>query len=284
MEEAASSLYVLLTLLVSISADMLLRRLPPSWSEGPASDATASAKMPAKRPLRTYSKRTQSDRDGEPVLKRRRTEEQEDNGNRKRRSSEHTSVVGSPKVPSPRTTASATRGSTIMHYFRPVAPSSSSRTTTPKLSSEIDQPASSPASSPPIVTQKAKREHSVQRVGSDRQSHNLTNGSDTETNEESHEAASESSDAAEGGLKECSDTILNRQLPLGRNRDKPRKRAKPTTKKKTSVQTTLSLTMDANFTECKVCNILYNPYHAEDAKIHARRHAAIIRRRNREVN
>lgn len=34
---------------------------------------------------------------------------------------------------------------------------------------------------------------------------------------------------------------------------------------------------DQGFTECKECGMLYNPYHEKDAKLHARRHAAMLK-------
>ncbi|KAL1896798.1 hypothetical protein Sste5346_004431 [Sporothrix stenoceras] len=58
-----------------------------------------------------------------------------------------------------------------------------------------------------------------------------------------------------------------------------------------SVQTTLSLAVaprnggssdSASVRECKECNILYNPLHEKDAKFHARYHASVCRKQQKE--
>lgn len=61
---------------------------------------------------------------------------------------------------------------------------------------------------------------------------------------------------------------------------KKRKTAPPQ-KKKATVQTTLNLAIggSAGMRECKVCDTVYNPFHAEDIKVHAKRHAGILRRK-----
>jgi hypothetical protein len=54
---------------------------------------------------------------------------------------------------------------------------------------------------------------------------------------------------------------------------------------KATVQTTLNLSMadEPGFIICKDCEILYNPLNEKDRKDHARRHAAVIRRKATET-
>lgn len=54
----------------------------------------------------------------------------------------------------------------------------------------------------------------------------------------------------------------------------------PTKKKQQIVQTTLALAVGGNagMRECKLCDTVYNPLHAEDVKVHAKRHAGVLKR------
>ena len=58
-----------------------------------------------------------------------------------------------------------------------------------------------------------------------------------------------------------------------------RTKTNPKPKPTATVQTTLSLSLSSDasgFAECRDCNMLYNPYHEKDARLHARRHAALL--------
>lgn len=52
---------------------------------------------------------------------------------------------------------------------------------------------------------------------------------------------------------------------------------------KQTVQTTLALAIGGNagMRECKVCDTVYNPLHPEDVKVHAKRHAGVVRKERR---
>lgn len=51
-------------------------------------------------------------------------------------------------------------------------------------------------------------------------------------------------------------------------------------KKHKTVQTTLALAIggSAGMRECKVCDTVYNPFHPEDVKVHAKRHAGVLKK------
>ncbi|KUI61547.1 hypothetical protein VP1G_08734 [Cytospora mali] len=57
------------------------------------------------------------------------------------------------------------------------------------------------------------------------------------------------------------------------------KKRKTPPKKQVAVQTTLSLNIGAGagMKECKVCDTVYNPFHPEDVKVHAKRHAVVLK-------
>lgn len=63
----------------------------------------------------------------------------------------------------------------------------------------------------------------------------------------------------------------------------PKKKTKTQPKKKSTVQTTLSLAIggSAGMRECKECDTVYNPFHPEDVKVHAKRHAGVLKLRTK---
>lgn len=67
----------------------------------------------------------------------------------------------------------------------------------------------------------------------------------------------------------------------GQRIHKKQRRKAPPVKKKQAVQTTLSLAIggSAGMRECKVCDTVYNPFHPEDIKVHAKRHAGVLKKR-----
>jgi len=44
-----------------------------------------------------------------------------------------------------------------------------------------------------------------------------------------------------------------------------------------TVQMTLNISTQAAFSECKVCNTVWNPLHPGDVKFHLKQHAAVLR-------
>ena len=94
---------------------------------------------------------------------------------------------------------------------------------------------------------------------------------DTSTNALNQAAAAQSDRRSEAGKRGKKSANAN---------TKPKPKPKPAA---ATVQTTLSLSLsDSGFAECKDCNMLYNPYHEKDAKLHARRHAAMIKAKEKE--
>lgn len=63
------------------------------------------------------------------------------------------------------------------------------------------------------------------------------------------------------------------------NSQPAQKKRKTPPKKQSAVQTTLSLNIGAGagMKECKVCDTVYNPFHPEDVKVHAKRHAVVLK-------
>mgnify|MGYP002348098939 CR=1 FL=1 len=74
----------------------------------------------------------------------------------------------------------------------------------------------------------------------------------------------------------------SRRIAEGARRKMAAPTATTTTKAGLSVQTTLNISSQATFTECKRCNTVYNPLYPGDVRYHTKRHAAILRARRKK--
>ncbi|KAI0179821.1 hypothetical protein GGR52DRAFT_214630 [Hypoxylon sp. FL1284] len=228
-----------------------------------------------KRIIRTYSKRAASAETTEPSSKKRRI----DNDTSKDVSSESLRKT-STRQPSPDLPPSrgAKKGA-ITNYFK-IIPSVSS--STPPPSEPFSEPIEStdtPPSSQPMTYQQKKRRRLTTRIAprSASEDPNTADSTAEESEKEgSNEAGSKSSPMGpKSALSDTASDTLNQAAPTKRKRLDAGKRGRES---KPAVQTTLSLSnQERGFTECKVCNMLYNPLHKQDAKYHAKRHATILK-------
>ncbi|KAJ4413368.1 hypothetical protein N0V82_008584 [Gnomoniopsis sp. IMI 355080] len=76
-----------------------------------------------------------------------------------------------------------------------------------------------------------------------------------------------------------------RRLTLHDTQSQQQKTKKRKVAPRQTVQTTLALAIGGNagMRECKVCDTVYNPFHPEDVKVHAKRHAGVVRKERRTV-
>lgn len=74
----------------------------------------------------------------------------------------------------------------------------------------------------------------------------------------------------------------SRRIAEGARRKTAAASATTTTKAGLAVQTTLNISSQATFTECKRCNTVYNPLYPGDVRYHTKRHAAILRARRKK--
>lgn len=51
-----------------------------------------------------------------------------------------------------------------------------------------------------------------------------------------------------------------------------------------SIQTTLNISAQAAFSECKICNTVWNPLYPDDVKFHNKTHKAVLRAQKRKVD
>jgi hypothetical protein len=254
---------------------------------------------PRKRPLRTYGRRAQPlpDRDTEPPRKKRAFE---DNG------SDDTPIKESclPSSPQlPKLTAqlpapvSVKRGS-ILAFFKPITPSTSSSTPKSQISSDATREevvASSPPSSPPLLSRPVKRRLAtrINSVGKLREEagQKATEPHGRETAKQG--VVAEKDDAEESStamsrpssvLQELKPSLLNSSIiqseAPAESGFKVKHEAKRRARKPT-VQTTLNLSLadEPGFTICKECDMLYNPLNEKDRRDHKKQHAAALRKK-----
>ncbi|KAI1644048.1 uncharacterized protein F4817DRAFT_229769 [Daldinia loculata] len=251
-------------------------------------ESRAARKPQRTRVLRTYGKRNSTNEPLQPTSKRRCIE----NINTATISNDeaiespcNTSIPPSPILPP----IQPIRKGTIMSYFKVVSSSSSSSScalNSSEPSSEPVDPINTPPSSPPmstlprknrrrlttrITSRAASEESNTEEATKEDGEKERTNGVDTRS--------ILSTDSPQV-LSEVSSAILN--LPVTEQKDqsdtKKRERSMKKVSKPATVQTTLSLSIeDKGFIECNECNMLYNPLHKQDAKCHARRHAAMLK-------
>ncbi|RYP89671.1 hypothetical protein DL770_004202 [Monosporascus sp. CRB-9-2] len=241
------------------------------------------------RPLKTYSKKAMSSGSMEPPLKRRRTEEVAQDTHPKWSDSPslHQENRSQPSLPPSHASRHPKRG-TIMSYFKVVSPSSNHMSSSSEPPSCGVEPTSTPPlSSPPKTDSRPKKRRRLATKVASRDL-DATDDEEEETIESPAQENDQSTTARREDLRILADKskgALNKAAtqPGQRLEAGKRGKSKGPNSKSVTVQTTLSLSMsDKGFTECKECNMLYNPYHEKDAKFHARRHAAMLKSKSQK--
>ena len=248
-----------------------------------------------RRPLKTYSKRSTPSAPAEPLIKRRRIDGPTRDARQTElplpRSSQQDTSSGQPSLPPPSQTTRNPKKGTILGYFKVVSPSSDSKLhSTEPSSCGADPPSTPPSSPPPRAGSKAKKRRRLRtrvippNLDLDRSEED--NGTDTPDPNTDEITQPLKEPPSPGILGDASWNDLNKTTAQSDPRSEAGKRGKrgmsagagPKSKPTATVQTTLSLSLsDTGFTECRDCNMLYNPYHEKDAKLHARRHAAFLK-------
>ncbi|KND86821.1 hypothetical protein TOPH_08548 [Tolypocladium ophioglossoides CBS 100239] len=82
-------------------------------------------------------------------------------------------------------------------------------------------------------------------------------------------------------LCDGTDNRLN-QTKRGTISDETKPGGTTKTKKAPAVQTTLNLSAQAAFAECKVCDTVWNPLYPDDVKYHSKRHATVMRAKRKQ--
>ncbi|KAF4461718.1 vacuolar er assembly vma12 [Fusarium albosuccineum] len=258
--------------------------LTPARTQGPA----PSRPRPRAKPLRTYGKRNaRDDSPREPSPKKRRIETEQLSLKQRDSKSDDVESPSLPKIASegskdtskPATTtgksvASVAKKGSILSFFKPISSSSSTIVSSPK--SDEPQPESTPPSSPPQPPriEPRKKPRLLRFRGT---SMPVLDSEDTETDAQGEEQTEEDADKepTREPLRERQGSLAN-QEPTATGAKLKKQKAKSST-----VQTTLNLSSQAAFSECKVCNTVWNPLYPDDVKFHTKQHAAVLRARKK---
>ncbi|KAF5646681.1 vacuolar er assembly vma12 [Fusarium tjaetaba] len=218
------------------------------------------------KPLRTYGKRSiRDDSPKEPNTKKRRVSTEStapepaskgtDKAPLKEVTEEAKNIPESTTTNKP-TTEPVKKGS-ILNFFKPVPPSS---TVTSSPKSDDPQPESTPPSSPPQPPKiEPRKKPRLLRF----------RGTSTPLLDEGNtgdDSQGEDTKAEDAGTKSARPAAQESSL----NRDASTNDTKPGKKGK------------AAFSECKVCNTVWNPLYPDDVKFHAKQHAAVLRAKRKE--
>ncbi|OTA07181.1 hypothetical protein A9Z42_0080750 [Trichoderma parareesei] len=189
--------------------------------------------------------------------------------------------------------AASSKGS-ILSYFKPAqAPSKATKDETQPPSQESQsQPEDEPSSSPPKRKQPTRRKPRLLKFKS--LTHESPDESSSQDQDESPHTSDETTPQFRRPLKTTTPNALSSE-PLStstfstppslsprktslRNHQKARP-SKPSSSSSSSpsIQTTLNISSKAAFSECKICDTVWNPLYPDDVKFHNKTHKAVLR-------
>lgn len=250
------------------------------------------------KPLRTYGRRSTATPEprGEPPAKKIRVDTTLQQDNSVDLSNKATTEASQSQTSSRRQSSDQLlpqpsrdqvhRGSSILNYFKPIpaqspilAPTENKMTTPEKPS-----PASSTQGSRIRRAPRLLRLRAASR-GSDGSSDENASSTGTHDTDE-YDSSPDRKRKFNEGLQEGGPNLLN----LGSGRVSPEE-GQPTVttrskkaQRSPAVQTTLNISAQAAFAECKECDTVWNPLYPDDVKYHAKRHAKMTKGNKRKVD
>lgn len=242
------------------------------------------------KPLRTYGRQPTDTRD-EPPAKRRKSahEEAEPDYTKAKGTSEDTDTLGTERTTNPgdgepsASPEKPPKGSILNYFQRQLLPAAIS---TPK-SEPCPESSNTPPSAPRIVTRKIKapgllriRPATVPVASTDKHEGEEEHSGSEKENEHQNNKSKDAPRGVDGAKRlHLSDANSNiNTTPQNMNHDNPKQQPAKQPKPKNTVQTTLNLSSRPAFSECKVCDTVWNPLCPDDTRYHSRRHAAIVRK------
>ncbi|KAH0492701.1 hypothetical protein TgHK011_007642 [Trichoderma gracile] len=187
--------------------------------------------------------------------------------------------------------ASSSKGS-ILSYFKPApAPSKPTKDETqPRSQESQSQPEDEPSTTPESPLKRKQPSRRKPRLLKIRPlAHESLDESSQEQAEPPHTSSDETATpqsrpplksttpntlqkASESEPSSSSTSLSPRKTSL-RNHQKPR----PSKPSSSSIQTTLNISSKAAFSECKICDTVWNPLYPDDVKFHNKTHKAVLR-------
>ncbi|KAH0529269.1 hypothetical protein TsFJ059_004036 [Trichoderma semiorbis] len=242
------------------------------------------------KPLRTYGRQTSTpEAQSEPPLKKQRLfalKQQEEKPISPDDSSddvpkpedpavavasEAKTTQDGPKQSKTETCAQSPKKSSILSYFKPAPQKPKDDPPSQSQDSQPEEPIS-PQESP--KWKPSKRKPRLLKI--------KATTHDTH-NQSSQESDSHSRDSLQNGKSNTTEPTLSSSTspspPPGQKKPKPVSKTRPP-----SIQTTLNISAQAAFSECKICNTVWNPLYPDDVKFHNKTHKAVLRAQKRKVD
>ena len=242
------------------------------------------------KPLRTYGKRSSTattDGRGEPPTKRQKSDHTATTQSREDKENEAPNAVSVTKqaqkpVVSTGSEEKASKGS-ILSYFKKATPKS----TGPSIVDPEDSRVTSndaPTSPQQIRTSRRKAPRLL-RVGraSCNEKGRCGNGESPEQREERN-SSTKQEDTPQTGQDDEDEQLPTESRRNSNTRQSAKMPSAPISKPKAqpTVQTTLNITSQAPFSECKTCDTVWNPLYPDDVKYHTKRHRAVVALRKKK--
>ncbi|KAK2591592.1 hypothetical protein QQS21_010721 [Conoideocrella luteorostrata] len=162
--------------------------------------------------------------------------------------------------------------SSILNYFKPVLTEPKTKVAEEEKMKSPDKPLSATTVTPTAPTRRKPRLLRIRATSlpsdiSSEDAASITSRDETDSN-------FSSPDAKRKGLHEVEGNALN-QTRSGDKVIDMNKRKRLRSKRSPTVQTTLNISSQAAYSECKTCGILYNPLYPDDVKYHEKWHKTV---------
>ncbi|ETS73505.1 hypothetical protein PFICI_14451 [Pestalotiopsis fici W106-1] len=236
-------------------------------------------------PLRTYSKRSAPNSTEPPAKKRRVESSNVDIHSIAGRFAQKLEAACQSKhdpqsqVPLP-TPAQQPKKGTILSYFKVRSPSSTTSSSCAQVSEVIPLSSTPPSSIPSESNDSScKKRRRLTTKPPLRNSDTSSPESDDDGSSDTKQQTQVTKDS-KSTVQDVNGNLIDQDPRAKAERPDARERGtkKGSKSKKATVQTTLSLSLtEKQFIECNECNMLYNPYHEKDLKMHKKRHAAVMK-------
>ncbi|KAK0765151.1 hypothetical protein N5P37_002629 [Trichoderma harzianum] len=244
-----------------------------------------------KKPLRTYGRQTSTpEAQNEPPLKRQRLsalKQQEEkpissahssddapkpNDAAVTAASEAKTTQDDPNQSKTETRAQSPKKSSLLSYFKPAPQKPKDDPPSQSQNSQAEEPIS-PQESP--KRQPSKRKPRLLKIKA------TTHDTPDQSSQESDSHSTR--DSLQNGKSNTTEPTLSSSTspspPPGQKKPKPLSKTRPP-----SIQTTLNISAQAAFSECKICNTVWNPLYPDDVKFHNKTHKAVLRAQKRKVD
>ncbi|KAL7924737.1 hypothetical protein ACQKWADRAFT_285825 [Trichoderma austrokoningii] len=225
------------------------------------------------KPLRTYGRQTSTpEAQSEPPSKKARIsvehekQRQEESASTLAKSDDNATIAGASGAS---TQTNTLKGGSILSYFRPAVQ-------VPKADVPSPPRESSPLSSP---KQPAKRKPRLLRIKATHEPSDQSCSQETDDNvappkRRGRPPLKSTTKEATTSNKDTTSSSPSSPPPIEKPTIIKPKKNKPSSP---AVQTTLNISAQAAFSECKICNTVWNPLYPDDVKYHTKTHKAVLR-------